>query len=89
MLVPASEARLMNYALALENIQDAFYSQGLANFTDADFAAAGLPPSARGRFVQIGQQEQAHVAILNVAIGPNATQPCNYTLFVLSSACLI
>lgn len=70
----------MNYALALENIQNAFYSQGLSNFTDADFTSAGLPSFARGRFVQIGQQEEAHVAILRAAIGPNATQPCNYTL---------
>lgn len=76
----ASESRIINFLLALENIQNAFYSQGLANFTQPDFAAAGLPVFARGRFVQIGEQEKEHVAVLSAAVGENATQPCNYTL---------
>jgi hypothetical protein len=76
----ASESRIVNYLLALQNIQNAFYSQGLANFTQPDFAAAGLPVTARGRFVQVGEQQKEHVAVLSVAVGENATQPCNYTL---------
>jgi hypothetical protein len=78
----ASEARIVNFALALENLENAFYTQGLANFTDANFIAAGFPASIRGRFVQIGEHEREHVATLSAALGPNATQPCNYTLYI-------
>ncbi|KAJ6497115.1 ferritin-like domain-containing protein [Mycena vitilis] len=73
------DTTILNYALTLEHLENAFYSGALANFTDADFVKAGLPASARGRFVQVGEHEKMHVEFLSTALGANATQPCNYS----------
>jgi len=41
-----TDAQILNYALTLEHLEDVFYKQGLANFTQAQFAAAGYGKSA-------------------------------------------
>jgi hypothetical protein len=79
-LTSVPDTTILNYALTLEHLENAFYSTALAQFDDAAFAAAGMPAWARGRFVQIGEHEQAHVAFLTQVLGDNATQPCNYSL---------
>jgi hypothetical protein len=70
---------VLNYALTLEHLENAFYSGALANFSEVDFQNAGLPPWARGRFVQIAAHEATHVAALTAALGTQATQACNYS----------
>ncbi|KDQ57093.1 hypothetical protein JAAARDRAFT_58577 [Jaapia argillacea MUCL 33604] len=73
------DTTILNFALTLEHLENAFYSGGLAEFDDAAFAQAGLPPYARGRFIQVAQHEAAHVDYLTKALGEKATQPCQYS----------
>jgi hypothetical protein len=75
-----TDTDFLNYALALENLENAFYTQALAMFDEQAFNQSGFPPSTRARYVMISEHEQAHVALLNQTLGGNATQPCNYTL---------
>ncbi|KAI5117338.1 hypothetical protein M0805_001943 [Coniferiporia weirii] len=77
--VEISDDIILNFALTLEHIEVAYYTSGLALFDEAAFEAAGLPSFARGRFVQISENEQTHARVLTAAIGENATQPCNYS----------
>lgn len=71
----------LNYALSLENLEAAFYQQGLARFDSSAFQAGGYNASVRDRIVLIGAHEQAHVSALNTIIlarGAQAAQPCTY-----------
>ncbi|GLB44988.1 putative ferritin-like domain containing protein [Lyophyllum shimeji] len=72
------DATVLNFALTLEHLENAFYKEALEKFDDKAFAEAGLPPWARGRFVQIGEHEEAHVNFLSAALGDKATKPCTY-----------
>ncbi|THH08551.1 hypothetical protein EW145_g2617 [Phellinidium pouzarii] len=70
---------VFNFALTLELVEVSYYTTGLSMFSEADFASSGLPDFARGRFVEISENEQEHARVLTAALGPNATQPCNYS----------
>ncbi|KAG0297291.1 hypothetical protein BGZ96_007028 [Linnemannia gamsii] len=72
----------LNYALTLENLQAEFYTQGLAKFNESAFTDAGFNASAYGRFVEIGNQENEHVASLVTLIENLKGKPvplCNYS----------
>ncbi|KAF5376287.1 hypothetical protein D9615_008533 [Tricholomella constricta] len=69
---------ILNFALTLEHLENAFYKGGLAKYDEKAFVAAGLPPWARGRFSQIAGHEEAHVNFLTSALGDKATKPCTY-----------
>ncbi|KAJ7931754.1 ferritin-like domain-containing protein [Mycena leptocephala] len=73
------DATVLNFALTLEHLENAFYSGALAKFSQHDFVKAGLPSWARDRFAQVAAHEAAHVAFLSKALGDKATQPCNYS----------
>jgi len=79
--VPA-DIDILNFALTLEHIENAFYSQGLSKFTQEDFVHAGFPNWSYGRFKQIAAHESAHVKFLETTLGDKATKPCTYKLFV-------
>ncbi|KAJ3739099.1 ferritin-like domain-containing protein [Lentinula detonsa] len=74
-----NDTAILNLALTLEHLENAFYSGALSSFTADDFTNDGLPVWARGRFEQIASHEQAHVQLLSNALGASATQPCNYS----------
>ncbi|KAJ7771452.1 ferritin-like domain-containing protein [Mycena metata] len=74
-----TDVDILNYALTLEHLENAFYSGALAAFNQSAFDETELPDSARGRFAQIGQHEKQHVELLSTVLGSNATKPCNYT----------
>lgn len=75
-----TDVQILQYALTLEHLENAFYSGALAKYDQRAFVKSGLPEFARKRFVQVSEHEKAHVEFLTAALGPQATQPCEYTL---------
>ncbi|KAI0373538.1 hypothetical protein BV20DRAFT_742670 [Pilatotrama ljubarskyi] len=69
---------VLQFALTLEHLEDAFYAAALSKFDAKSFADAGFPDWVRNRFVQIGEHESGHVAFLNAALGAQATKACEY-----------
>lgn len=76
----ATDTQILQFALTLENLENAFYSEGINKFNDSAFQSAGFSPEIRQRFVQIMQHERTHVEFLQNALGAEAPQPCNYSL---------
>jgi rubrerythrin len=72
------DTTVLQYALTLEHLENAFYSGALAKFDAAAFEKAGYPSWVRDRFVQIGKHEESHVAFLQKVLGDSATKPCTY-----------
>lgn len=64
----ASLADILNYALTLEHLEDAFYRQGLSNFTQADFANAGYDATFYGNVQKLSTDESTHVSFLTSAL---------------------
>jgi len=79
---PAIDTVILNYALTLEHLENAFYRDSLAKYDNAAFAAAGFPMWVRSRFAEIGAHEKAHVDFLTSALGQNATAECTYNFGV-------
>ncbi|RPD60627.1 hypothetical protein L226DRAFT_552389 [Lentinus tigrinus ALCF2SS1-7] len=69
---------VLQYALTIEHIANAYYKGALAEFDDKVFADAGYSHDVRNRFVEIGSHEAAHVKLLSDILGSKATQPCIY-----------
>ncbi|KAI0366556.1 hypothetical protein BV20DRAFT_643572 [Pilatotrama ljubarskyi] len=76
---PPTDTEILNLALTLEHLENAFYTQGLARFSEQDFENDGLPAWVHGRFVQISGHEAEHVKFLTAALGDKAVQPCEYS----------
>lgn len=74
-----TDIQILNFALTLEHLENAFYTQGLQKYTQQDFLDANLPTWARGRWNQIAQHESTHVSFLENVIGDQAVQPCTYS----------
>lgn len=70
---------VLNFALTLEHLENAFYIEGLAKYDEKAFSDAGFSPFVRGRFTQIAQHEKTHVEFLSKALGDKATKPCQYS----------
>ncbi|KAA1479100.1 hypothetical protein DENSPDRAFT_846068 [Dentipellis sp. KUC8613] len=73
-----TDTDILNFALTLEHLENAFYTGGLQNFSQDAFDAAGLPPAARGFYEQLSQHEQTHVDNLTTILGDKAVKPCIY-----------
>ena len=71
---------VLQYALTLEHLENAFYTEGLDKLDEQAFADAGYPPWVRARFEQIKGHEATHVQVLSAALGDVATKPCTYNL---------
>ncbi|KAG2098917.1 ferritin-like domain-containing protein [Suillus discolor] len=74
-----TDIQILNFALTLEHLENAFYTQGLEKYTQQDFLNADLPAWARGRWNEIAQHESTHVSFLESVIGEQAVQPCTYS----------
>ena len=59
---------VLNYALTLEHLENAFYRDGLPNFTADSFVAIGFQPSVLDYINQIAAIEATHVATLTQVI---------------------
>jgi len=63
-----TDADILNYALTLEHLEDKFYREGLANFTEAQFSAAGFGARFYQNLKEISYDETTHVAFLTSAL---------------------
>ena len=80
-----TDADILNYALTLEHLEDKFYREGLANFTQSDFAAAGFDATFYSNLKEISSDETTHVAFLTAALTKAGAQPvaeCTYAFGV-------
>ena len=59
---------VLNYALTLEHLENAFYRDGLASLTLEQFTGLGFQPSVVDYIAEIGAHEAAHVATLTQVI---------------------
>jgi hypothetical protein len=55
---PGGDVTILNYALTLEYLERKFYEEGLANYTQADFIAAGFPDPFYDNLKEIYYDEQ-------------------------------
>jgi len=73
---------ILNFALTLEHLENAFYSQGLKNYSSSDFASAsGLGKNTYANVQEIGSDESNHVELLTGALsaaGATPVQACTY-----------
>lgn len=61
-------ARVLNFALALEQLETAFYAEGLHNYTHQEFLDAGFPDPFHTNLQQVARNERAHVDFLTQAL---------------------
>lgn len=66
---------ILNYALTLEHLENAFYKEGLAKFSQADFAAAGYDNVFYTNLKSIAADEQSHVEFLTGALSAAGVKP--------------
>jgi hypothetical protein len=59
---------VLNYALTLEHLENAFYRDGLEQFSAQDFAAAGYAANVYEWFEIIRDHEQEHVEVISKVI---------------------
>ncbi|KAG5642793.1 hypothetical protein DXG03_002098 [Asterophora parasitica] len=72
---------ILNFALTLEHLEDAFYHQGLEKYRQQDFIDAGHAEWTRGRYEQIAAHERTHGEFISSALtaaGARAVEPCEY-----------
>lgn len=82
-----TDADILNYALTLEHLEDTFYRQGLANFTQEQFAAAGYDAAFYANLKRTSVDETTHVEFLTTALTAAGAKPvaeCTYAFGVTS-----
>lgn len=80
--VKNADIRALQYALTLENIADAFYSE--FNFTRANYTDAGLPSSAYDMNNLIATEEHQHVVLLSAMITDLGAVPVTHCTYNFS-----
>lgn len=73
-----TDVDILNYALTLEHLEDKFYRDGLANFTQEDFVNAGFADPFYDNLMEVSSDETTHVSFLTTALGSAAVAECTY-----------
>ncbi|KAF2476724.1 uncharacterized protein BDR25DRAFT_210587 [Lindgomyces ingoldianus] len=87
-----ADVDILQYALALEHLEDKFYREGLANFTLQHFMEAGFNETFYDNLKEVSYDETTHVSFLTSALkAANATPvaECTYSFGVTSVASFI
>ncbi|KAL8746792.1 MAG: hypothetical protein Q9190_001236 [Brigantiaea leucoxantha] len=87
-----TDADILNYALTLEHLEDKFYRDGLANFTESDFADAGFDATFYNNLKEVSSDESTHVSFLTTALkaaGATPVAECTYAFGVTDVKSLI
>ncbi len=66
---------VLNYALTLEHLENAFYRDGLDEFDADAFTDAGFDPEVRERLAEIGEHEAEHVDTLTQVVTDLGGEP--------------
>lgn len=77
----ANDVTVLQLALYLEHLESSLYSGGYANFTDAQYTAAGLPFPFRKNINVTAMQEATHVSTISSILTANGVKPvpaCTY-----------
>ncbi|KAK5715994.1 hypothetical protein LTR15_009819 [Elasticomyces elasticus] len=78
---------ILRYALTLEHLEDKFYREGLANFSQSAFEDAGFDATFYQNIQAISAHETGHVQFLTAALqgaGSKPTEECTYAFGVTS-----
>lgn len=59
---------ILNYALTLEHLEDTFYREGLAKYSEQDFANAGFDSTFYANIKRVSSDESDHVSFLTTAL---------------------
>ncbi|KAI6717179.1 hypothetical protein PZA11_001719 [Diplocarpon coronariae] len=73
-----TDVGILNYALTLEHLEDKFYREGLANYTQEDFVKAGFADPFYEDLKEISYDETTHVSFLSKALADAAVAECTY-----------
>ncbi|KAF2814756.1 uncharacterized protein BDZ99DRAFT_434565 [Mytilinidion resinicola] len=87
-----TDADILNYALTLEHLEDKFYREGLANFTQQQFADAGYDATFYKNLKEVSYDETTHVSFLTGALTAAGAKPvaeCTYAFGVTSVAAFV
>ncbi|TID24183.1 ferritin-like domain-containing protein [Venturia nashicola] len=87
-----TDVDVLNYALTLEHLEDKFYRDGLANFTQKQFADAGFDATFYQNLKEISYDETTHVTFLTTALkaaGASPVMECKYAFGVNSVASFV
>ncbi|OBT86596.1 hypothetical protein VE02_05100 [Pseudogymnoascus sp. 03VT05] len=80
-----TDSDILNYALTLEHLEDTFYRQGLANFTQQQFADAGYDATFYSNIKRVSSDETNHVKFLTSTLNAAGATPvaeCTYAFGV-------
>lgn len=62
------DATILNYALTLEHLENTFYREGLAQFSEQQFADAGYDATFYKNLKKVAQDEKDHVDFISGAL---------------------
>lgn len=73
-----TDVQILNYALTLEHLEDKFYREGIANYSQQDFVQAGFADPFYTNLLEVSKDETTHVSFLSTALGSAAVAECTY-----------
>ncbi|ETS77331.1 hypothetical protein PFICI_11205 [Pestalotiopsis fici W106-1] len=76
-----TDADILNYALTLEHLEDTFYREGLAKYSEQDFVDAGFDATFYANLKEVSSDEASHVKFLTAgltAAGATPVAECTY-----------